>query len=1220
MKRPLSRVVAACLALTAPALAFNGHLATNGPLSLAIAPVPVVTNFNSPRPAAITLSNSSAGALVVKVQMRLIDDMRAVGETAKRVTVPPRGTAAASFQFACGPGTYSAHYPLHVDAEFDLQRSRVVVHAVQIFETDFSSARLAAATNAPFSIVSVPSSGALALTALKTQRVAWAYTGGEVTREAAGWSGNVPSSRASFSRGPVTRGGENRNALHMHPPYVPRAGTVFAEYRLKLPPTKPLRLTFFNAIRDSTPKEGTSDGVTFRVWADDQTLFERHTDTKTWLPGEADLSTLAGREILLRLESHPGPKNNTACDSAFWGDPVIIAGNAPRILTAAEKSKLGERARQIVATGKADGTNGHLFQLADGCRAGLVPGPNGIVDSAIAFGDATRVVAMDGIQVSIRDQPLGQWPSGATCQFDGAINDIPGRTRIMHRGTADGREFTLMATVWADGAGLRVKVETVEPISLLGAGPFDRKADRVFYGHGYCIVDPEPFRASAGGHNLASSHVGFDFTGGVSLLTASDTPVDALRVDPPNRIYQLQTHPNSTLTFVPGVKGAFDCAFKFRPLSEKKAAPAVARKAGRFVFDIWGGKYAEDTAKLRRCFDYGLTNSLVIMHVWQRWGYDYRLPDIFPPLPANGTLEELRALGELCAQRGALWGLHDNYIDIYPDAAGFSYDHVTFSDGRPRRAWNNEGRQAQSYQFRPDHIMPFLRRNMELIVPALKPGASFVDVFTSLHCMDFQDRFGQQHSKLETQRHWGEAFDYIRRACGNNAPTTSEAGSDQLIGWLDGADCQFLQLSPKGGAFLNQVACREWARVPWFDAVHHRRFSLHGVGYPGRYEGGRSRENHGIESDDYLSAEILIGHDLMIDLGGMVRGAVRKHWLAQDFIERIAMDDIAGVEFAGGNIQRPIVTWKSGARVFVNRGETDWHVDGRLLPQFGYYAKHGATESSVERIGDAIAEQSRGPGKFYVNGRGHNPNAPLPVTPAVERLETLGPRRFKLVVNWDVQQPFAKEFAVNYTFSRPTPGKRAMTEFNGGGMPNLVSNRWQGRVVTGGDWAIDIPTNIPPGDYEILAALVDPKSRSRQRVLGDEDNSRRCRIGRLIVEGTGRTNITGVRLEKPEKPFVPSNRWLANKGAVDFGVARTTGAFRCEIAPKRLVVTPLPDGSDATAQLRLDRIAGAQAQLRSVQVIDATGAPTGPASFTANGAQLDLPMKKSDFGYLILLR
>ena len=1213
----------ATLALCAEALAFTGHVVTEGPLTVAIADIATVTNFDAPQPCAVTLSNSSAAPLVVALEMKgLVDDCRAVGETKRRVTVPAGGRAGASFQFACGRGSFSAHYPVHVEAGFDVNGKAMTARAIQICETDFSAALQAEAKSAAQPVNIVPSAGAFALAALKIHAVTWSYIGEPLVRLPVGWTGSDAISAASFTRGPMTRGGESRASLQMHPPYRPRAGTVFAEYRLKLPSATPIRLSFFNALRDSTPKEGASDGVTFRVWAGEQKLFERHTDSKTWAPGEADLSAFAGKEIVLRLESHPGPKNNTSCDSCYWGDPAIIVGKAPEMLTADAKKALSERVRQMLATGQAAGNKALSYELEDGCRAALALGPNGLADGVIGFGNAEKQVLFDGLVMAVQEQTLGQWPSGVIVESVSLVANPTGGARIPHRLRMGEKTVTLTATVWPEGPALRIKVECPEAITSLGAGPFDQKAPRVYYGHGYCIVDPEPFRAGSGGHNMASSHVACDFERGVSLLTASDTPVDYFRVNPPERIYQLHTHPDSTLTFVPSFSGAFDCALKYRPLYDKKAAPGVAKKSGRFVFDLWGGRYAEDTAKLSRCFDYGLTNSLAIMHVWQRWGYDYRLPDIFPPLPSLGTLEDLQELGRACTARGALWGLHDNYIDLYPDATGFSYDHVTFSaDGRPRRAWLNEGPNAQSYQFRPDHVAPFLKRNLDLIVPALHPSASFVDVFTSINSIDYYDRQGNFHSKLETRKNWGEAFAAIRDACGNNAPTTSEAGGDHLIGWLDGADCQFMQLGTQSKPFVNQVGCREWSRVPWFDAVNHTRFSLHGVGYSDRYQGGRSRDDHGIDSDDYISTEILTGHALMTDLSSIGRNAVRKYWLAQDFIASVAFDDIANVEFADGNIHRLVITWKSGARVWVNQSDTDWTVAGHTLPQFGYFAKNGAVESSIERFGGSIAEQSRARGRLYVNGRGFNPGAPLAITPRADRVDYLGQRQFRLVVDWAAQRPAPKDFAVSCVFSRPTPGRRAMTEFTGGGTPQLPTSQWQGRVVTGTNWTISIPTNMPLGDYEILVALTDPNNRgSRPRLLGDEDMRRRCRLGKIVVEGNNKTNVTNVRLEKPEKEFVPSARWLANPGPVDFGPAKTVGAFRCEVAGDRLVLTPLPDGDDFFVHLRLDKILGRRAEVRSIEALDAKGAVTSPIAFNPETQGVGFFAEKTDFAYRVNLK
>ena len=71
----------------------------------------------------------------------------------------------------------------------------------------------------------------------------------------------------------------------------------------------------------------------------------------------------------------------------------------------------------------------------------------------------------------------------------------------------------------------------------------------------------------------------------------------------------------------------------------------------------------------------------------------------------------MQELSETCRRAGVLFAPHDNYIDFYPDADGFSYEkHIAFQpDGRPVRAWLNEGRKAQSYRYRPESIAEFLR-------------------------------------------------------------------------------------------------------------------------------------------------------------------------------------------------------------------------------------------------------------------------------------------------------------------------------------------------------------------------------------------------------------------------------------------------------------------------------------------------------------------------------
>ncbi|NOX55358.1 MAG: hypothetical protein GXP27_13160 [Planctomycetes bacterium] len=1138
------------------------------------------------------------------------------------MSVPAGGEAQCEFQIAAGRGTYSAHYPVHVYASFSEGGRQRVAHAVQVFLTELPPEQTTAASSAELPVIAVPEHGAVPLAASRQHRVLWRYFDQPLVRMPVGWEGSDPRCRASFHRGPVDRG-QTREAIHMHPPWRPGGGTIFVEYRLKLPMAKPLRLTFYNAIRDHhPPKEPPSDGVTFRVWVDDVAVFERHTDSKRWVPGEVDLSPYAGRTIRLRLESHPGPKRNTTCDQSYWGDPVVVAGPPPTQLSSAEKRRLAAKAIQALQTGQADDKNVLVFDFEGPCRAAIALGPNGLADAAVAFGSPDRSVLFDGFRIAVEDQPVGRWPSGVLVERVSVRQAAAGRVLIEHHLQTKDGPSRLTAQVWTEGAGMRVKWDCPRRLTELALGPANQTAPRVYYGHGFCIVKPKAFRAYGGGHNLSTSHVGFDFERGVSLLMACDVPVDFLQVEPEQRLYTLRTHWNTTFTFVPGLQGAMDCAVRYRPLCEKRPSAGVARKAGRFCFDIWGGRYAVDAAGVRRCIDYGVTDALVVMHVWQRWGYDYRLPDIFPPDPRLGTLEELRAFSDLCARHDILFALHDNYIDFYPDATDFSYEHITFdAAGRPRKAWINTGRDAQSYQWRPDHIQPFVERNLKLIKPALRPTAYFIDVFTSANCFDYYDRQGTFHSKLETRRCWGQAFAWIRDFLGGQAPMISEAGGDHLIGYVDGADCQFLQIVSKPRRFCITIPCEDWARVPWFDAVHHTRFSLHGVGYSGRYQGGRSRSLHGIESDDYISAELLTGHALMVDRGANVRGAVRKYWLAQDFVRSIARDEIERVEWADGDLHRIIVHWKSGARVYVNRGPEDWDVEGRILPQYGYLAVNGAIESSIERIDGAVVERSRNGKTFYLNARGFVREPVLPIQPRAKRLEYLGNRRFKLLVDWLAERPAPKDLTVFMHFFQPQVSRLRLVGFyGGGGKPKVPTSRWQGRVTTGEDWTMTLPDDCPPGRYEILVGLYAPEERGRRyRLLGHEDSQRRYRIGVLVVEGKGRT-VTGMRLE-PIGPWPDASladRLQPNRTPIDFGVAKTAGAFRCDLKADALVVTPLPDGPAFPVTLRLASIEK-PAKGAAVRAIDVHGQPLREVPYQQSGSEVTFTTAPTEFGYRVEL-
>ncbi len=365
----------------------------------------------------------------------------------------------------------------------------------------------------------------------------------------------------------------------------------------------------------------------------------------------------------------------------------------------------------------------------------------------------------------------------------------------------------------------------------------------------------------------------------------------------------------------------------------------------------------------------------MVWHNWQRWGYDYRLPDVYPPNPEYGTLDEFRQLVDVCKNNGVLFAPHDNYIDLYPDSEGFSYKSVVFTeDGQPRKAWFHHARMAQSYRARPDQLRPLIERNLRLIRAGFAPTAYFIDVWSSIAPYDYWTDSGEFVDRTVTRRAWGEDFAWIRDYLGNNAPQISEAGHDQLIGWLDGAQANHLRVDPNGAGFTLRVKAADAERIPWLDAAYHERFILHGAGYPDRYAAGLDEATHGIYSDDYIATEVLTGHPGMVSQP-FGRDVVRKYWLLDDLMRALAGRRIESVEFVGGDIHHQHVRWEGGGEVWVNRGDMDWTFAGsHKLPPYGFFATvpgAGGTERmvAIERDGNGTEEWSRQGSDLYMYQR-----------------------------------------------------------------------------------------------------------------------------------------------------------------------------------------------------------------------------------------------------------
>jgi len=749
----------------------------------------------------------------------------------------------------------------------------------------------------------------------------------------------------------------------------------------------------------------------------------------------------------------------------------------------------------------------------------------------------------------------------------------------------------------------------------LAIGPASEVAHRIYAGFGNVIQDPARFDLQAGGFTLCTRHVGMDFKNGLSLVQASDIFPDRFHVDPERRTYSLVAHHDATLSFVPSTHQAFAAARVYHDLANFKPAGGVANLLGRVCLDQWDGDYRRAARDVEMAAHYGVTDAVFVKHVWQRWGYDYRLPDIYPPA---GNFDDFRAMVEACKRHGILFCPHDNYIDFYPDADGYSYDHILFNaDGTPQKAWFNQGREAQSYRWSPNAFGPWLEANLKQIKAGFAPTAYFVDVFSAIAPMDFYDRQGRFHPKTVTVERWGAAFDRIREILGNNAPTISEAGQDGLIGHLDAGESDHSGWLPDikdpKAYFRWSMKAGDGERIPWHDMASHGSFVLLGGGLGPRYAGGQDEVLHGYGSDDYLSLTVLGGRNPMCD-GPFSRRAVMTYWLLHDVCDPLARGEMLAHEFADDDIHRQIVRFSNGGIVRVNRGKSDWTTDGQVLPSFGFIAKAGGNEAGITRRDGIISAYAKSPGILFWDARPNASEGEGQVSAKVVRLEDLGNRRFRFRIDWQVLQPVPAGFKPFVHFVDEK--SRAVEGIVFQGSLNLDP----AKLTEVGTYSVTGEATVPasiaaPEDLAIRFGLYNPSADGRRLpMLGAVDGTGRTRGGNIHFENAA------IRWQpEPPDPAVAERFQRLNMSGklVDFGPAATNGAFRLIYSGADWQLIPLPGSPAFKVELHLNQLNANGQKVQAIAAVDADGNAVGQVKFRQDGQTVHFDTAAKVFAYRI---
>jgi hypothetical protein len=124
--------------------------------------------------------------------------------------------------------------------------------------------------------------------------------------------------------------------------------------------------------------------------------------------------------------------------------------------------------------------------------------------------------------------------------------------------------------------------------------------------------------------------------------------------------------------------------------------------------------------------DLGLDRILFVLAGWIHRGYDNQHPDILPAAPECGGNDGLAECSRRVKALGYLFGLHDNYQDLYPDAPSFDLRYTIKSpDGKPR--WGGEWAGGRCYLICSKAGLELARRNLPEVKRLFEPTIYFTD-------------------------------------------------------------------------------------------------------------------------------------------------------------------------------------------------------------------------------------------------------------------------------------------------------------------------------------------------------------------------------------------------------------------------------------------------------------------------------------------------------------
>ncbi len=1049
-------------------------------------------------------------------------------------------------------------------------------------------------------------------------RVGFAYRGKAEEDFPVGWSGHFDERTGVTLAGDGLRNG--RPAVMQHCPWRGGTGVAFQEFHLQLPRARKIVLKGATSLREDGV--GKSDGVRFRVALDGRPLLDELRADADWKPFEFDLTTQAGKAVVLRFETDPGPKDDSSFDFGLWaGRSIVLDGYKPEpkdhpappaVAFRGLASRPGRGLAPPATTPakvevRRDG-DAFVLRSADdygafAFRWALPPAPKGDASNLSepgAFGSIVLEADRKGeaVKVPLATTAQVRWTGPATSkEVRWEDGDAPTLVRTFD---VDGQVATLRVKGSIAGRGLALDVTVdrpvVEHVDGGSWGPVPSRRDV-----------PTPYYS---GGRITYLPVEDLFVSGQVDWTTSP----ASRHETSRAVYQALTDGSRN---APAERFLYTAAWtidEVLPNIPNPPSPHIKDLSGRVVLDIWGGRYADIARKLEALHDAGLRDLAVIVHDWQRSGYDNALPAHYPAAEDKGGEAGMRTLKAAGKKLGYLVALHENYVDYYPNFEGFDEKHIALdSEGKRQLAWFHPGNKIQSFAIKPTVMVDLAKTQSPEIHKRYDTDSVFLDVNSSVppwfHVDQQAGVDGAGKFQRVRQAH-EETWRYLRETHGG--PVFGEGNNHWYwSGLLDGAEAQFGSGWP-GEAGLDAPLFVD------FDLLKIHPLQLnHGMGYYERWW-DKSRVPRGslpplAVLDQYRAQEVAFGHAGF--LGGSAWASVPLAWLEYNLMrpvmERSATAPVTQIQYEVGGKwmdasavvrsgtptadawDRVRVRYDGGLTVVVNQSGATMKAEGVDLPPFGWIARaEGFSAGTAQRHG-IVTDAVDAPDAFFANARSAvdwDFSGVVRTTPTVVFRQT-GPRTLAAVYAWKVREPVREDYHTFVHFNKVGAGDDAIL-FQQDHPPKVPTSRWKaGTTVDDGPYEIRLPDSLPDGEYAWTVGLHTPAA-GRVALEGPTDRTGRNLLGVIRVADGGRT----IRFT-PEK-VVETDRGAANLAnlnrenkVVDFGPVKTDGGVSLRKVGGEWVGHVVPRDRAFSLQLDTARF-GKPAEIRADGGSSSSIAPT----------------------------